>query len=353
MPQTLTVITAAIGGHAGATPTEVVDAARGHLATVVTAGLLTDAHAYPVDGTLALLLSHDRGERDAEVHAAGWEALVAASDVAVRLHGAGSDLRTDAVPANIADGGPAVAELTLNERPSESLVVTITSAGGAGALNLPLARAFADPFNTPGLVLTEALHTGFSFEVHDLLERRKIMFITPEETYDLLAFAGSSSRYAIKRIATRESGEVAAASSAHPSTASTSAAAIVRCHGGYPTVGETLEPFTLPQLLPGGERGTHLAPWRPTALASAHGARFDGPSSVVALGFQLTDGMLGAPRDLFADPAFDAARAEAERVADVLRRHGPFEPHRLPLDEMEQAAVPAVAARLASRWSEL
>jgi fructose 1,6-bisphosphate aldolase/phosphatase len=30
---------------------------------------------------------------------------------------------------------------------------------------------------------------------------------------------------------------------------------------------------------------------------------------------------------------------------DYLRRHGPFEPHRLPLDEMEYTTLPAVAER--------
>jgi fructose 1,6-bisphosphate aldolase/phosphatase len=35
---------------------------------------------------------------------------------------------------------------------------------------------------------------------------------------------------------------------------------------------------------------------------------------------------------------------------DYLRRHGPFEPHRLPLDEMEYTTMPSVAERLADRW---
>jgi fructose 1,6-bisphosphate aldolase/phosphatase len=35
---------------------------------------------------------------------------------------------------------------------------------------------------------------------------------------------------------------------------------------------------------------------------------------------------------------------------DYLRRHGPFEPHRLALDEMEYTTMLQVAARLADRW---
>jgi fructose 1,6-bisphosphate aldolase/phosphatase len=38
---------------------------------------------------------------------------------------------------------------------------------------------------------------------------------------------------------------------------------------------------------------------------------------------------------------------------DYLRRHGPFEPHRLPLDEMEYTTMPGVEARLQERWAAM
>ena len=69
------------------------------------------------------------------------------------------------------------------------------------------------------------------------------------------------------------------------------------------------------------------------ALAQAHSTRFDGPPRVVALGFQVHRGLLGIPRDMFADPSFDRARDTANTVMDHLRQHGPFEPHRLPLPD--------------------
>jgi hypothetical protein len=40
-------------------------------------------------------------------------------------------------------------------------------------------------------------------------------------------------------------------------------------------------------------------------------------------------------------------------VADHLRKHGPFEPHRLPLEEMEYTTMPAVAAKLEKRWKKM
>jgi fructose 1,6-bisphosphate aldolase/phosphatase len=85
----------------------------------------------------------------------------------------------------------------------------------------------------------------------------------------------------------------------------------------------------------------------------AHPTRFDGPPRVVALGYQLHEGRLGIPRDLLADASFDLARQRANELFDALRRLGPFEPHRLPLDEMEYTTMPAVAERLAGRWEPI
>jgi fructose 1,6-bisphosphate aldolase/phosphatase len=53
---------------------------------------------------------------------------------------------------------------------------------------------------------------------------------------------------------------------------------------------------------------------------------------------------------MFDDPGFDKARQKANEIADYLRRHGPFEPHRLGLDDMEYTTMPTVAARLEDRW---
>ena len=100
-------------------------------------------------------------------------------------------------------------------------------------------------------------------------------------------------------------------------------------------------------------RGSHYGPWMPVSLDEANPSRFDGPPRVVALGFQLADGKLVGPRDMFDDPSFDNARIEANEISDYLRKHGPFEPHRLPLDEMEYTTMPTVADKLNKRWSEI
>jgi fructose 1,6-bisphosphate aldolase/phosphatase len=55
---------------------------------------------------------------------------------------------------------------------------------------------------------------------------------------------------------------------------------------------------------------------------------------------------------MFADPSFDRARSIANEIADYLRMHGPFEPHRLSLDEMEYTTLPSVMKKLQDRFVE-
>ncbi|MCI6994705.1 MAG: fructose 1,6-bisphosphatase, partial [Methanobrevibacter sp.] len=87
--------------------------------------------------------------------------------------------------------------------------------------------------------------------------------------------------------------------------------------------------------------------------AEANPIRFDGPPRVVGLGFQVANGQLIGPVDLFDDPAFDPAREQAANIASYLRRHGPFEPHRLPAEEMEYTSLPGVMEKLESRFEDM
>jgi fructose 1,6-bisphosphate aldolase/phosphatase len=56
---------------------------------------------------------------------------------------------------------------------------------------------------------------------------------------------------------------------------------------------------------------------------------------------------------MFDDPSFDPAREQANVAGEYMRRHGPFEPHRLPLEEMEYTTMPQVMNKLESRFSDI
>ena len=51
--------------------------------------------------------------------------------------------------------------------------------------------------------------------------------------------------------------------------------------------------------------------------------------------------------------SFNLARHQANEMADLMRRHGPFEPHRLPLEEMEYTTMPQVMSKLKDRFVDL
>lgn len=361
---TLSVIKADVGGFVGHSSVhpDLEAVAREKMREAQRAGFLIDAHVTHAGDDLQLIMTHARGVDDQVIHRLAWDTFRAATEVAQRLklYGAGQDLLADAFSGNVRGMGPGVAEMTLEERPSEPVVVFMADKTAAGAWNLPLYRMFADPFNTAGLIIAPALQEGFRFEVHDVLEKKSITFDTPDESYELLAFIGAPARYIVKSVSNRATGEIAAVSSTqHLSliagryVGKDDPVCIVRCQGSFPALGEVLEPFTHAHLVEGWMRGSHHGPLMPCSVAEGHPRRFDGPPRVVAAGFQLAEGHLVGPQDLFDDPSFDEARHTANVVADYLRRHGPFEPHRLPLDQMEYTTMPRLMDRLANRWISL
>lgn len=225
---------------------------------------------------------------------------------------------------------------------------------------MPLYKMFADPFNTIGLVIAPNMHTGYTFEVHDVKEHKKIYFHAPEDIYDMLVFIGASSKFMVRAVYHRETKHIAAVSSTQKLSliagryvGKDDPVCIVRAQGDFPAVGEILEPFASPILVEGWMRGSHMGPLMPVSVADSTPARFDGPPRVVAVGFQISGGMLVGPRDMFADKSFNLARHQANEMADMMRRHGPFEPHRLPLEEMEYTTLPQVMDKLRGRFTDL
>ena len=361
---TLSLIKADIGGYVGHSEShpDILAKANECIAKAKKEGLLVDYHVTKCGDDLQLIMTHQQGENNEKIHKLAWDTFVACTEVAkkLKLHGAGQDLLSDAFSGNVRGMGPGVAEMEFEERPAETIITLMADKTSAGAWNMPLYKMFADPFNTIGLVIASNMHTGFAFEIHDVKEHKKITFNAPDEIYDLLVFIGATSRYMVKAVYHRQSGEIAAASStqrlsliAERYVGKDDPVCIVRSQGQFPAVGEVLEPFTLPLLVEGWMRGSHHGPLMPVAVEDSTPTRFDGPPRVVALGFQLSAGRLVGPRDMFADKSFDPARHQANEVADFMRRHGPFEPHRLPLEEMEYTTMPEVMKKLEGRFINL
>jgi fructose 1,6-bisphosphate aldolase/phosphatase len=361
---TLSIVKADTGGWVGhsAVHPEQVEEARRHLDRAKADGLVVDGQVTSCGDDLALVMTHTHGVEASVIHAFAWETFLATTAVAKRLglYGAGQDLLSDAFSGNLRGLGPGYAEMEFDERPSEPVICFFADKTEPGAWNLPLYKMFADPFNTAGLVIDKNMHAGFVFEVYDLFENKRLEFTCPDELYDLLMFIGAPARYVIHSVHSRSLGIPAAATStqrlsliAGKYVGKDDPVMIVRCQSGLPAVGEVLEPFSLAHSVAGCMRGSHHAPLMPVATGDATPTRFDGPPRVMALGFQVKDGILGMPRDLLADVSFDRARQTANEVMDYLRRHGPFEPHRLPLDDLEYTTMHELESRLAERWEPL
>lgn len=358
---TLSIIKADVGGWVGhgSVHPDLSAAAEAELASAKKKGLIIDYHRGRVGDDTALIMTHQHGEDNEAIHKFAWETFEKMTEVAKKLkqYGAGQDLLSDAFSGNVKGMGPGVAEMTFVERKSEPIICFLADKTEPGAWNLPLYKMFADPFCTSGLVIDPSMTEGFDFEVHDLIESRKIIFSCPQDIYSMIAFIGSPGRFVINKIYRRADGEVACATStqrlsliAGKYVGKDDPVMAVRCQSGFPSVGEAVEPFAHAYMCAGWMRGSHHGPVMPVGWEDDTPNRFDGPTRIVALGFQLADGMLGMPRDMFADCSFDNARAEALNMADYFRKQGPFEPHRLSLEDLEYTAMPELMEKLKSKW---
>jgi len=330
MKVTLSVIKADVGGYVGHSSTHpaLMDAASQVLEEAKTSGLIIDYAVLRVGDDINLVMTHTKGVDNEEIHKLAWDAFLKATEKAkeLKLYGAGQDLLSDTFSGNVKGMGPGVAEMEFVERPSEPIVIFMADKTSPSAWNLPLYEMFANPQNTAGLVIDPSMHEGFRFIVLDVKTGEEYAVDCPEEMYDLLALVSGIERYTIKAVYRRKDGEIGA-------VASTQKLSLIA--GKY--VGKDD-----PVLIVRAQSG----PLMPVPFHQANPSRFDGPPRVIAAGFQLADGKLIGPRDMFDDPAFDYAREEANHLANVMRRHGIFEPHRLPEESMEYTNLPKILKRL-------
>jgi fructose 1,6-bisphosphate aldolase/phosphatase len=365
MKVTISVIKADVGSVAGhvVVHEKQMELARRMLSEAKETGLLIDFFVTHCGDDLELIMTHTRGENDSEIHALAWRTFKEVTEKVsktMKLYAAGQDLLSDAFSGNVRGMGPGVAEMEIEERKSEPVAIFMADKTEPGAWNLPLYKIFADPFNTAGLVIDPKMHGGFRFRVMDVLEGAYVDLNAPEELYDLLALIGTPSRYVIESVWRKSDGLLAARASttrlsliAGRYVGKDDPVLIVRAQAGLPAMGEVLEAFTQVHLVAGWMRGSHHGPLMPVSLKYSKVSRFDGPPRVVGLGFQLAEGKLIGPVDLFDDPAFDLARRRAAEIADYMRRMGPFMPARLGPEEMEYTTLPQVLEKLKGRFKKV
>ena len=366
---TVSVIKADVGSVAGHTcPTqEMLEYARNKLSEARDSRIIKSYYVYSVGDDIGLVMTHDKGEDNTQIHKLAWDVFKEITEKVskpLKLYAAGQDLLKDAFSGTIKGMGPGVAELEFEERGSDPIVVFAADKTSPAAWNLILYRIFADPFNTAGLVIDPILHDGFIFEVMDLRDGRIVRLKTPEEAYDLLSLIGTINRYVISRVYRARDNEPAASASttrlsyiAGKYVGKDDPVLIVRAQSGFPAIGEIISAFAIPHLVPGWMRGSHYGPLMPVSFKKKQNiiSYFDGPPRVIAMGWQVSNGILvgvegNEPVDLFEDPVWDYSRELATKIAFYMRSMGEVMPARVELEEMEYTTLPKVLEKLKERF---
>jgi len=368
---TISLIKCDVGSLAGhhVVPKPLFDIAEKNLRKAVNDGIINNFFVFNAGDDLELLMAHEKGEQNRDAHKLAWDTFKEAADKALqlKLYAAGQDLLKDAFSGNVRGMGPGVAEMEIEERTSDPIVVFAADKTSAGSFNYPLFRIFADPMNTAGLVIDPNMLCGFKFEIIDTLEDKSAILQCPNEMYEMLALIGTVGRYAISRVWRASDDLICASSSvsklsliAGKYVGKDDPVMIARAQHGLPAVGEILAPFMHSYFVQGWMRGSHWGPLMPVGLKSSKCTAFDGPPRIVALGFQMANGKIssdddGKPlvADLFDDPAFAMARHEAIQNGSTLRRMGEFEPARLSAEEMEYTTIKQVLQKLKKRFIPL
>lgn len=348
---TLSVIKAdigSIGGHI--CPSKgLLNTVQAHIAQHG-ARLLIDHYISSTGDDIAILMSHTHGPGHEAVHKLAWNAFVAGTEVAKKqgLYGAGQDLLKDAFSGNVRGMGPAVAEMEFDERPNEPFLFFAADKTDPGAFNLPLYLAFADPMNTPGLMLAPNMASGFRFVIMDVnhVEGDRIIELTaPKELYEIATLLHDTERYVVQSVWSVSSGEQAVVAStsrlhniAGKYTGKDDPVMLVRVQKDFPATGEVLAPYALGPYVAGGMRGSHQMPLMPVPLQTGI-SYFDGPPVISCAAFAMHEGRFTEPVDTFAHPFWNRVRDTVADKAIGMRRQGFFGAAMLPMAELEYTGI--------------
>jgi fructose 1,6-bisphosphate aldolase/phosphatase len=362
MKITLSVIKAdigSIGGHI-APSRRLEEGVRAHVAECGRE-LLIDHYVSHTGDDIAIVMAHRQGVGHPSVHKLAWDAFTAGTAVAREqgLYGAGQDLLKDAFSGNVKGLGPAVAEMEFDERPNEPFLFFAADKTDPGAFNLPLYLTFADPMNTPGLILAPRMAKGFRFVIMDVNHTegdRIIELEAPEELYLIAALLRDAERYVVESVWSRATGEQACAVAtsrlhniAGKYTGKDDPVMLVRTQMNFPATGEVLSPYATGHFVAGGMRGSHNMPLMPVPLNSGT-SYFDGPPLVSCAAFAMHNGKFTEPVDCFAHPFWNEVRSRVAAKSMEMRRQGFFGAAMLPMSELEYTGIMETLSALDSRF---
>ena len=169
---TISAIKADIGGIGGHTrPSDkLVENVKSFVAENAR-DLLIDYYIGYTGDDIHIIMSHTSGVDNESIHKLAWDAFTEGTKVAKEqgLYGAGQDLLKDAFSGNVKGLGPGVAEIEMEERPSEVFCVFAADKTEPGAFNFPLWKIFVDARSNTGLLINEKLAEGVTMRILDVM----------------------------------------------------------------------------------------------------------------------------------------------------------------------------------------
>jgi fructose 1,6-bisphosphate aldolase/phosphatase len=330
----------AIGGHTRPSD-ELVETVRKHVERN-SKGLLIDYYIGYTGDDIHIIMTHTQGVDNEKIHKLAWDAFTEGTKLAKEqgLYGAGQDLLKDAFSGNVKGMGPGVAEIEMEERPSEVYCIFAADKTEPGAFNFPLWRMFVDARSNTGLLINEKLAEGVIFRIMDVMTGKVADLKMWQDKAELEAALMYPGRYVVHSVLSSDGEQIVSASTdrlhniAGTYVGKDDPIAIVRTQKNFPATEEAGSAFNEPHYVAGNTRGSHHMPLMPVKLNTAASLNYSIPI-VSCLVFSMHNGKLTGPHDGFGTPDWDLQRMRASERAMIMRNQGFIHPATLIPEELE------------------
>ncbi len=360
---TLSAIKADIGGIGGHTrPSDELVGTVKNFVGKNAKGLLIDHYIGYTGDDIHIVMSHTQGADNEKIHKLAWDAFTEGTKTAKEqgLYGAGQDLLKDSFSGNVRGMGPGVAEIEMEERPSEVFCIFAADKTEPGAFNFPMWRMFVDARSNTGILINERLAEGVIFRIMDVMTGKLAELKMWQDKTELEAALMYPGRYVVHSVMSADGSEqiVSASTDRLHNIAGTYVGkddpiAIVRTQKNFPATEEAGSAFNDPHYVAGNTRGSHHMPLMPIRLNSAASLNYSIPI-VSCLLFSMHNGKLTGPHDGFGTDDWNLQRARASERAMVMRNQGFIHPATLVPEELEyNKGYEARMSKLASKFKDI
>ena len=330
----------AIGGHTRPSD-ELLDVVKNFIEKKGTELIIDHYIGYSGDD-IHIIMTHKFGTDDEKIHKLAWDAFSEGTKTAKNqgLYGAGQDLLKDSFSGNVRGMGPGVAEIEMEERPSEVFCIFAADKTEPGAFNFPFWRMFIDAGSNTGLLINEKLAAGVTFKIMDVMTGNIADLKMWEDKPELEAALMFPGRYVVHSVYSSEGDQILSASTdrlhniAGTYVGKDDPIAIVRTQKDFPATEEVGSAFNNPHYVSGNTRGSHHLPLMPVKLNSSASLNYSIPI-VECLVFSMHEGRLTGPLDGFGTVDWDLQRTWASERAMIMRNQGFIHPATLVPDELE------------------